>query len=107
MPFVAIVTLGNIISLCGSCFLTGPTNQAKRMFHETRKIATGVYIGSLAVTFLVAFAGKGVPGQGPILILLMLCQYVAVAWYCFSYVPFARQAVKRLISRLMRDLEDT
>lgn len=100
IPFVMTATFGNIISLCGSCFLTGPTNQAKKMFHETRRIATGLYLGSLALTLVVAFAADGVPGQGVVLIVLMIVQYVAIAWYCLSYIPFARQAAKRVFNRM-------
>merc|ERR1712194_440105 len=33
-PFVLYSTTGNIISLSGSCFLSGPTSQIKRMFHK-------------------------------------------------------------------------
>ena len=98
-PFVINSTIGNIISLCGSCFLTGPTNQAKKMFHESRRIATSLYLGSLALTLLVAFAAEGMTGQGIVLVVLMLIQYVAIAWYCLSYIPFARQAAKRLFNR--------
>lgn len=98
-PFVINSTIGNVISLCGSCFLTGPTNQAKKMFHESRRIATSLYLGSLALTLLVAFAAEGVTGQGIVLVVLMLIQYVAIAWYCLSYIPFARQAAKRLFNR--------
>ena len=98
-PFVINSTIGNIISLCGSCFLTGPTNQAKKMFHASRRIATSLYLGSLALTLLVAFAAEGMTGQGIVLIVLMLIQYVAIAWYCLSYIPFARQAAKRLLNR--------
>ena len=98
-PFVINSTIGNVISLCGSCFLVGPTSQGKKMFHKSRRIATSLYLGSLALTLFVAFAAEGMTGQGAMLIVLMLIQYVAIAWYCLSYIPFARQAAKRLFSR--------
>jgi hypothetical protein len=98
-PFVINCTIGNIISLCGSCFLAGPFNQANKMFHESRRIATSLYLGSLALTLFVAFAAEGMTGQGIVLIVLMIIQYVAIAWYCLSYIPFARQAAKRLFNR--------
>jgi len=105
-PFVLTATFGNIISLCGSCFLTGPTNQLHKMFHETRRIATGLYLGSLVLTLIVAYAAEGVPGQGIVLIVLMLVQYVAIAWYCLSYIPFARQAAKRIFNRMYSQVAD-
>ena len=105
-PFVLTATFGNIVSLCGSCFLTGPTNQMRKMFHETRRIATGLYLGSLVLTLIVAFAAEGLPGQGIILIVLMLVQYVSIAWYCLSYIPFARQAAKRIFNRMYSQVAD-
>lgn len=92
VPFVVHATVGNIIALCGSCFLTGPTAQSKKMFHKTRRVATALYLGSLVLTLVVAF----VPfpgGKGIVLFLLMLCQYGAIGWYILSYIPFARDAV--------------
>ena len=35
-------------------------------------------------------------GEALLLLVLLGCQYVAVAWYCLSYIPFARQIARRL-----------
>ena len=122
-PFVAYTTLGNIISLSGSFFLTGPRAQMRRMFHSSRRVATIMYLGSLFVTLLVCLVlpvlrhdgsgggdgtggGKGPSsafrGEALLLLVLLGCQYVAVAWYCLSYIPFARQIARRLLSGLGR-----
>jgi len=136
-PFVAYTTLGNIISLSGSFFLTGPRAQMRRMFHSSRRVATIMYLGSLFVTLLVCLVlpvlrhdgsgggdgsgdgsgggtgdgdgtggGKGPSsafrGEALLLLVLLGCQYVAVAWYCLSYIPFARQIARRLVSGLGR-----
>ena len=97
-PFVLNATIGNIISLSGSCFLSGPEAQMSRMFHESRKVATIAYLGSLLVTLFVAFVDPPGP-KGFILLLCMLCQYVAITWYCLSYIPFARDAARALMRR--------
>lgn len=97
VPFVLNETVGNLIALAGSCFFTGPTSQMQRMFHPKRRIATSLYLGSLFLTLLVAFL-PGMPGpRGLILLVLMLAQYVAVTWYCLSYIPFAQEAVANFI----------
>mmetsp|Transcript_7917 Transcript_7917/g.11763 ORF Transcript_7917/g.11763 Transcript_7917/m.11763 type:complete len:274 (-) Transcript_7917:329-1150(-) len=130
-PFVAYTTLGNIISLSGSFFLTGPRAQMRRMFHSSRRVATIMYLGSLFVTLLVCLVlpvlrhdgtgggdgsgggtGDGTGGgkvpssafreEALLLLVLLGCQYVAVAWYCLSYIPFARQIARRLVSGLGR-----
>jgi len=98
-PLVISVSLGNILGLCGSCFLSGPTVQAQRMFDPTRKTATLVYIGSMALTIAAMIALHRAPGilEAPVLILLLLLQCAAVTWYCLSYIPFARRMVERCI----------
>lgn len=104
-PFVLNATIGNVISLSGSCFLSGPKTQMNRMFHDSRRIATIVYLGSLILTLFVAFVDPPGP-KGFILLLLMLCQYVAITWYCLSYIPFARDAVKAIIRRWFGNSDD-
>lgn len=98
LPFVMNATLGNIIALSGSCFLSGPSAQVQKMWHSSRRTATTLYIGSLVLTLLVAILWK-LPGQSFLLIMLLLCQYVSTAWYCLSYIPFAQDAVMSCIRR--------
>jgi len=137
-PFVTYATMGNIISLSGSFFLSGPKSQFEKMWSEKRRIATIVYITSLVVTLIVAFAwtnhididthddtddgngddndnstsgsggGRGMMMGGikaMVLILLLIFQYIAVAWYCMSYIPFARQMATRVFTRLYAYLD--
>ena len=78
-PLVAKVTLGNILSLCGTCFMSGPTQQSRRMFHKTRRVASYMYLGSVAVTVLLLMAPKST-GKGLVLFLLLLSQYVSITW---------------------------
>ena len=80
VPLVINVTMGNVLALCGSFFLTGPTQQFKRMWHETRRIATVMYLGSLSLTFILLLTPH-YRGKGLLLFLLMCFQYVAITWY--------------------------
>jgi uncharacterized membrane protein len=98
LPYVINVTVGNWIALLGSCFLSGPSNQLRRMFQEQRRNATILYLGSLVLTILVAF-WKRLPLQGFWLLLLILAQYISITWYTLSYIPFAQEAVARFLSR--------
>lgn len=98
LPFVVNTTVGNLIALAGSCFLSGPHAQMSRMFHETRKWATVAYLSSLALTLVVAFSGLPGP-KGFILLLLMGTQYIAILWYTLSYIPFARETIMGFIYR--------
>jgi len=100
VPIVVNVTMGNIITLCGTCFLTGPQSQLSKMFHKSRKLASAFYLGSLGVTLLLLMLPH-FPTKNLMLFLLMLGQYVAITWYCLSYIPFARQFVKNICLRMI------
>mmetsp|Transcript_34825 Transcript_34825/g.51775 ORF Transcript_34825/g.51775 Transcript_34825/m.51775 type:complete len:174 (+) Transcript_34825:118-639(+) len=100
LPFVINATVGNIIALCGSCFLSGPKSQYDKMFSETRKHATVAYLLSLVLTLVVAF----IPpfwGQSLLLLILLIIQYFAIGWYCLSYIPFARDMLRGWFNRFV------
>jgi len=103
-PFVFSSTMGNLVSLSGACFLSGPQAQARKMCHETRKIASVLYLSSMVFTFLIAFTCTGYKFQAPLLVILVLTQYTCIAWYCMSYIPFARQWMKRMCAKYINDI---
>ncbi|XP_077198149.1 vesicle transport protein SFT2B [Paroedura picta] len=89
--FAVFYTLGNISSLGSTIFLMGPMRQLKRMFEPTRLIATIVMLLCLVLTLCSAFWWHN---KGLALIFCVL-QFFALAWYSISYIPFARDAVKK------------
>ncbi|RNF03056.1 hypothetical protein TraAM80_06062 [Trypanosoma rangeli] len=91
--FAVINTAANIASIGSTMFLCGPLTQLKRMFDSTRLVATVVYLLSMVLTFVVALVLR-IPW---LTIITVLVQYVAMLWYCLSYIPFARTAVLRLV----------
>ena len=87
--FTLFYSLSALCSMGSSLFLMGPVAQLKSMFDPTRVLATSVYIGSVICTLLAAILAKSI-----ILVLLMLIiQFIALAWYCLSYVPYGREMV--------------
>ncbi|XP_074855938.1 vesicle transport protein SFT2B [Carettochelys insculpta] len=89
--FAVFYTLGNIASLGSTIFLMGPMRQLKRMFEPTRLIATVVMLLCLILTLCSAFWWHN---KGLALIFCIL-QFFALAWYSISFIPFARDAVKK------------
>ncbi|KAJ3323916.1 hypothetical protein HDV06_000892 [Boothiomyces sp. JEL0866] len=88
--FAVLYSIGNIISLMATGFLIGFTKQFKKMFDETRRTATIVFLSSLVITLICAFVL-----QIAILTLIAaLVQFLALLWYSLSYIPFARDGVK-------------
>ncbi|XP_015174657.1 PREDICTED: vesicle transport protein SFT2A isoform X2 [Polistes dominula] len=91
--FAIFYTLGNIISLASTCFLMGPINQLKKMFAATRIIATIVVFISIGMTL---FAALHLNNPGLALIFIII-QSIAMTWYSLSYIPYARDAVKKTV----------
>uniref|UniRef100_A0A8B9X9A1 TIP41-like protein n=1 Tax=Bos mutus grunniens TaxID=30521 RepID=A0A8B9X9A1_BOSMU len=89
--FAVFYTFGNIASLGSTVFLMGPMTQLKRMFEPTRLIATVLVLLCFALTLCSAFWWHN---KGLALIFCIL-QSLALTWYSLSYIPFARDAVKK------------
>ena len=104
LPFVLNATIGNIIALGGSCFLSGPQAQLEKMFSESRRVASIAYLSSLILTLVVAYAP--IHPKGLLLLILLIIQYLSVFWYCLSYVPFARDAIKGYVYRMASDTSE-
>jgi hypothetical protein len=100
VPFAVNATVGNIIALCGSFFMSGPQQQMKKMWHESRRTSSICYLSSLGVTLVLACIPKFL-GQGLLLLVCLLFQWVSIFWYCLSYIPFARDAIKTWCRRLV------
>ncbi|XP_067009022.1 vesicle transport protein SFT2B isoform X2 [Anabrus simplex] len=92
--FAVLYTFGNIISLASTCFLMGPVNQIKKMFAPTRVVATVMVFVLFGLTL---FAAIGLHNPGLALLFIIL-QILAMTWYSLSYIPYARDAVKKTVS---------
>lgn len=92
--FAVFYTLGNIMSMASTCFLMGPFNQLKKMFASTRIIATCVVIVSFVLTLIAAI----VLHKAGLALLFIIIQSLAMTWYSLSYIPWARDAVKKTIT---------
>lgn len=89
--FAVLYTIGNILSLSSTCFLMGPCNQLKKMFAKTRIIATILVVVLLILTLVCALAVK----SPALAILCCILQFLALTWYSLSYIPYARDVVKK------------
>lgn len=89
------LTLGNMLSIGSMMFLVGPSKQCETMFDPKRRIASIAYLGSLLLTLLAAFMVK----SRFLSLLCIICQYVALAWYSLSYIPYGQAMVLRILGR--------
>mmetsp|Transcript_11402 Transcript_11402/g.18558 ORF Transcript_11402/g.18558 Transcript_11402/m.18558 type:complete len:193 (+) Transcript_11402:126-704(+) len=94
MPFAVMYTIGNIIGISASCFLYGPWSQLKKMFAATRFVTTIVYLTMMGMTLFLAFYPDDIPFRMGLLVLAIFVQFLALAWYTLSFIPFGRDLVR-------------
>eukprot|EP01061_Rhynchopus_euleeides_P038919 TRINITY_DN6673_c0_g1_i1.p1 TRINITY_DN6673_c0_g1~~TRINITY_DN6673_c0_g1_i1.p1 ORF type:complete len:149 (+),score=39.30 TRINITY_DN6673_c0_g1_i1:60-506(+) len=97
VQFAIWMSFGTFCSLGGTCFLKGPVKQVKAMFEEKRLEATVVMLCSLVWTLIAAFWLE----QPVIVVMMAIIQYLSLAWYALSYIPFARDVVKKCFTGLI------
>lgn len=92
--FATTFTLGNLLAMGSTMFLMGPKKQCGMMFDPDRATATILYLCSLGAALFCSM-------QLHSFILTVVCiagEGCALLWYCLSYIPFARAAVKACFS---------
>lgn len=94
LHFAVLYTLGNLITMLSTCFLMGPVKQIKKMFAETRIVATILVLVTVLLTLVASFGLKK-PGLA---LLFIILQWLAMTWYSLSYIPYARDAVKKTVN---------
>jgi hypothetical protein len=96
-PFVVFFSLGVILNLLSSLFITGPQKQLTQMFDEKRRYATLTLVSSLGLTFYIATLTK-LPGQAEVLMLLLAIQILAQMYYVVTYIPYGFDMLKSCCS---------
>eukprot|EP00658_Telonema_sp_P-2_P062683 TRINITY_DN51373_c0_g1_i1.p1 TRINITY_DN51373_c0_g1~~TRINITY_DN51373_c0_g1_i1.p1 ORF type:complete len:174 (-),score=37.97 TRINITY_DN51373_c0_g1_i1:258-779(-) len=92
--FAVIYTIGNVVAIIGSFFLSGPCKQLKSCFEMGRLCATFTFLFFMTATLVVALVdGIESSTRVPLVILSCICQLVAYVWYCLSYIPFAHTCI--------------
>lgn len=110
--FAIFYTLGNIVSLLSTCFLMGPFKQLQNMFHSKRIIATIIVLVSICLTLVAALVVSGdlialrsrihlirillQLHKAMLALIFIIIQSLAMTWYSLSYIPYARDAVKKM-----------
>lgn len=80
--------------MASTMFLMGPWAQLKKMFNETRVLATiGVFL-FMILTLLSALLWK----RRVLALLFCFCQFLSMTWYSLSYIPYARDAVTKTLT---------
>lgn len=64
----------------------GPLKQLQKMFERGRLLASLMYLLSIVFTMI---AGLSLASP-PLALIFLIGQYIAMAWYSITYIPFAR-----------------
>jgi len=90
-PFAIFYSLGNVAALLSTCFLVGFIRQFKNMTAKKRYLASAAYLGCIIMTLISALVLKN-----PVLtIVFLLLQFVALAWYVLTYIPFGTTLARK------------
>jgi hypothetical protein len=92
VAYAILYSLGQIISIAGTCFLSTPAGHCKDMMKKHRIIPSSIYILSIILTIVIAVATQ-IPG---LVILFLIIQVFAYYWYTISFIPFGQKIVKKL-----------
>lgn len=92
--FAVFYSIGNITSIASTCYLMGPVKQIKKMLNSTRILATITAITFLILTLVSALVIK----KTGLTVLCCVIQFLAMTWYCLSYIPYARDAVLKVLN---------
>ena len=90
-PWALKYSLGNVLALCSTGFLVGPTAQLNKMNSPVRRGTSAVYLGSIVLTLFAAMVLRA----SFFTLLCMLLQFCALFWYCLSYIPWGRRLFTR------------
>ena len=109
LKFSLTYSLGNLCSLGSTFFLIGPERQLKRMFKQTRYIASIIFLSSLIGTlvFAIWFFDKEVWWHKLFLLLLIFLQFCSLFWYTLSYIPFGRKIFKKICCHVCCEEEES
>lgn len=90
--FAIMYSLGQVLNIVGSCFLSTPKGHLKDMKKKTRIIPSCLYIGSIILTLVLAIATN----IKALVLISLVVQVIAYYWYTISFIPFGQRILKRL-----------
>lgn len=90
--FAVLYSIGQILNIAGSVFLSTPKGQWEAMTNKSRRVTSIVYLLSIVLTLVVALTAK-IKG---LVILFLIIQVMAYYWYTISFIPCGQRMAKGL-----------
>ncbi len=93
--FALAYSIGNLLSLLGTCIMIGFKNQIKNIVHKNRRLISAIFFGSLFLCIISPIIFP--PTLSKIVVTLAVAvQMVSYWWYTLSYLPWARSILSKL-----------
>jgi hypothetical protein len=84
--------LSSLITFASLLFILGQKRLEKRMLNAKRQQSGHIWIGSFALSALLALF---FPGLWFFILLLLIVQFGTMVWYGSSFLPYARKLIKK------------
>lgn len=90
VTFAVLYSIGQMLNIAGSVFLSTPQGQWKAMTNKSRLITSIVYVLSIVLTLVIALTTN----IKPLVFLFLIIQVLAYYWYTISFIPFGQKLAK-------------
>ena len=94
--YALFYSLSNVATFCSLVFIMGQNRLQKRMLSSKRSVTGRAWMGSLALTIIVAFFWSS---HWFVVIVLLLVQFGSMIWYSASYIPFGRKFLHKYMAK--------
>lgn len=88
--FAVLYSIGQVLNITGSVFLSTPKGQWKAMTNKSRLVTSIVYVVSIILTLVIALTTN----IKPLVFLFLAIQVLAYYWYTISFIPFGQKLAK-------------
>jgi hypothetical protein len=97
--FARCYSMGNMMMIAGSFFLSGPKRQCNKIKEKNRLPTFCAFICAMVLTLTVVYSSPFL-GRALLILLLVVIQWCAQVWYILSYVPYGHTVGRRVLKTL-------
>lgn len=97
--FARLYSVGNIMMVAASFFLSGPKSQWRKIWSKDRAPTFLVFCSTMMLTLLEVYRSPHL-GRALLILLLVVVQWMAQVWYVLSYVPYGHTIGKKFLRSL-------
>jgi len=110
VTFAVLYSIGNVVAIASTMFLTGPRSQFKKCIHPTRLPAALVFIAAFTITLVLAFsldsAGEDKTNSN-IILLFLIIQWLALLYYALTLFPCAYNFCAKICKKCCKFAAET